>query len=368
MRYFLLVLILFHGLIHILGFIKAFNLTPVSQLTQNISKPVGLLWMLVTILFLLSFVLFLIGKDSWWMFCTPAVVTSQILITINWTDAKYGTIPNFILMIPIIIAFAGNLPSSYKNIFKAEVEKKLNRVTPLSILKEEEIKHLPIQVQKYLIYTGAVGKEKVQNVRAVFKGGIRLKPESGLLDFNSVQYNFYDDPARAFYIESKLYGLPFDGLHLYIGLNATMQIKIASLFQIVDAKGPEMNKGETVTLFNDMCILNPGSLIDKNIEWDTVDSFTVKARYSNQGNTITATLYFNEIGELINFSSDDRFESSDGRIYKNYTWTTPIRNYKVYNNRKVPSYGEAIWRKPEGEFCYGKFNLVEIDYNLKEYK
>jgi hypothetical protein len=31
-------------------------------------------------------------------------------------------------------------------------------------------------------------------------------------------------------------------------------------------------------------------------------------------------------------------------------------------------YGEAVWHTPEGEFSYGKFNLVEIEYNLKEFK
>ena len=286
----------------------------------------------------------------------------------SWKDAKYGTLINLILLIPVIIGLAGSLPSSYRNIFKSEVQKRLNRNSSEDKLTEQDIKNLPLPVQKYIKISGAIGKEKVNNFRAVFSGKIKLNPNADFLNFNAVQYNFFDQPTRAFYINSKMFGLPFDGLHLYLGPNATMKIKLASLYEVVDAKGPEMNKGETVTMFNDMCVLAPATLISNNIQWEPIDSFTAKARFTNQGNTITATLFFNGRGELINFSSNDRFESADGINYKNYEWTTPVKNYKNFDGRRVVSYGEAIWHKPEGKFIYGKFDLIKIDYNRTHFE
>jgi hypothetical protein len=55
--------------------------------------------------------------------------------------------------------------------------------------------------------------------------------------------------------------------------------------------------------------------------------------------------------------------SADGKTYKNYPWSTPTRDYKDFGGRKVPGYGEAIWHMPEGEYCYGKFNLQMVEYN-----
>jgi hypothetical protein len=81
--------------------------------------------------------------------------------------------------------------------------------------------------------------------------------------FRSEQYNFYDPPARLFLVKGSMYGLPVEGLHLFRGDGATMQIKVASLAQVVDAKGPKMNQGETVTLFNDLCLL-AAALIDRS--------------------------------------------------------------------------------------------------------
>ena len=368
MKIFFIVLLTIHGLIHLLGFLKAFDLAQIDQLTQNITKPTGLLWLLAALLYITAAIFYFLDTNWWWIIGGAAVLISQVLIVLSWSDAKYGTIANVILLVPIIIAFAGSLPTSYKNLFKLEVDKGLKRYSTQELLTEEDIKHLPSPVQKYIRYSGAIGKEKLQNIRVVFRGQIKPKPDSDFLDFHAVQYNYFDEPSRAFYIESKMFGLPFDALHLYVGPNATMRVKIASLIQVVDAKGTEMNKGETVTMFNDMCFLAPGSLTNNNIEWESIDSLTVKARFTNQGNTITAILFFNEIGELINFSSNDRYESADGKVYTSYEWTTPLKNYKDFSGRRLASYGEAIWHKPEGEYCYGKFNLIEIEYNCKEYK
>lgn len=70
---------------------------------------------------------------------------------------------------------------------------------------------------------------------------------------------------------------------------------------------------------------------------------------------------------MINFSSEDRAESVDGKTFTNYRWTTPLGNYKNFGGRTLASYGEAIWHKPEGEYRYAKFDLVDIEYNTKKY-
>ena len=51
-------------------------------------------------------------------------------------------------------------------------------------------------------------------------------------------------------------------------------------------------------------------------------------------------------------------------IKQSYPWSTPVRNYRESGGRRVPGYGELVWHTPEGEFTYGKFHLVEIEYNL----
>ena len=187
----------------------------------------------------------------------------------------------------------------FKTTYQTEVRKGLARLTTMQPLVEQDIACLPDPVQKYLRYIGAIGKPKVQNFHAVFSGKMKRTEDGKWMDISAEQYNFYDQPTRLFYISSSMFRIPFDGLHIYSGNTATMKIQLASLIPVVNAYGPIMTKGETVTLFNDMCVLAPATLIDKNIQWESMDSLTVKATLTNQDYTISAVLSFNENGELI---------------------------------------------------------------------
>ena len=368
MRALFIIITSIHGLIHLMGFAKAYNLAELSQLTKPISKLNGILWLLCTLLFFIALLLFLVRNDEWWIIGAVAIILSQIVIIYSWTDAKFGTIANVIIFVPIIVSFMGALPSSFMNVYNTEVEKKLHNPSNIPILLEEDIQHLPNPVTKYLYYVGAVGKPIIINFKVISSGKMKFNIEANWMDINSQQYNFYNYPSRFFYIQSKIFGVPFDGLHIFNDNMATMQIKVASLVKVVDASGKEMNQSETVTFFNDLCLFAPAGLVDKAILWRSIDSLTVEATYSNKESTIKAMLYFNQKGELINFVSNYRYQSMDGKVYDNYKWSTPIKDYREFDGRKIPTYGEAIWHKPEGAFTYAIFNLKEIDFNTEGYK
>lgn len=362
------VLVLVHALIHLLGFARAFSLAEIGRLTQPVSKARGVLWLLAAVLFVISLSLLWLEVDFWWMTAIAAVFLSQVMIFQVWTDAKFGSIANLLILLPLIVAAMNALPSSYQNRYRSEVQKRLSRTAGTPVLTETDIQGLPMAVQKYLHYTGAVGKPMVRNFRAVFQGSMKQTMDGEWLGVDARQYSFVGEPARLFYIESSMFGIPFDGLHIYVVDRATMEIKVAAMVQVVDARGDTMTRSETVTLFNDMCILAPATLIDRQITWEEVDSLTVRARFTNRGNSIGATLSFNGKGELVNFLSTDRYLSRDGKEYSRYPWSTPVQWYKESNGRRLPVYAEAAWHTPEGEFTYARFTIVELEYNTGEFR
>jgi len=257
-----------------------------------------------------------------------------------------------------------------KGIFKRSVKEALAKQEQISeeLLTVGDLAHLPQVVRKYITISGAVGKPRVSNFRAEFEGGIRSKSSDPYMKLKSVQYNFFNSPTRLFYIVAKKMGIPAKGIHFYKNGKAIMRIKLLGLFTVVDAKGKEMDQGETVTVFNDMCFMAPASLIDNRITWNEIDEFTVEAKFTNGDITIGATLYFNENGELINFISTDRFETTDGKEYLNYPWLTPVDSYTDINGYHLPSKARLIYRKPQEDFCYGEFVLKSIYYNCREYR
>ena len=258
--------------------------------------------------------------------------------------------------------------SRFRNPYTTEVQKRLKPCPEDPVVREEDLAYLPGPVRNYLHFVGAVGKPKVCNFRAEGTGSLKRSPGSRWMNIAVQQYNFFDDPARLYYIRSSLFGIPFDGLHTYTGDHATMKINVAYFFPVVDAGGEKMTMSETVTLFNDMCLLAPATLIDKNILWETVDPLSVWARFTHNGITISAMLYFGENGELVRFVSDDRYMSADGKTFARYQWSTPVGEYRDFNGRRIPVYGEAAWNLPEGAFTYARFTLTDITYNCSEFR
>ncbi len=272
-----------------------------------------------------------------------------------------------ILVILLFLVFcSGHLWRQYQSEAVKGVE--LTGRQGTSVITQEDLAHLPGPIQKYLRYVGVLGKEKVHNYLVKFDGGMKADRTRDWMKVQVQQYSFTDITTRLFFMTAKMFGLPVIGLHAYKGSTARMKIKIAGLIPVVNGEGEKMNQSETVTVFNDMCLLAPATLIDKRIQWELIDDYTVKAKFRNQAYTITATLYFNEEGQLTNFVSDDRFLSETGKTFESYRWSTPISDYQNINGYMLPTYGEAVWSLPEGDFSYIRFRIKNVEYNVKDFR
>ena len=108
LKYSLAIIIFMHGLIHFMGFAKAFGYGNITQLTKDISKPAGVFWLLSAVLFIITAALLLLKKESWPLLAIVAVLVSQVLIVLAWKDAKFGTVANIIILSVAVIALFFN--------------------------------------------------------------------------------------------------------------------------------------------------------------------------------------------------------------------------------------------------------------------
>ena len=259
---------------------------------------------------------------------------------------------------------------SVKRLFKKETAEKFRAgilaVSPQTDpVTENDIVHLPQPVQKYLRYAGVVGKNRVRNARFAFDGDFKMSPKQNWIRVRTEQYNFFDDLTRIFYIRGKMFGIPVVGRDLYAEGKGNMIIRTAGLIPVADAKGPDMDTSGLVTMFNDMCLLAPATLIDGRIQWEPIDSLTARGTLEHNGKRVSATLYFNERGELANFVTDNRYYSPTGKTSKRVRWSTPAHDYRDFAGLKITSVGEGVWHFEEGDFPYARFNLKRVEYNLK---
>jgi hypothetical protein len=358
--------LLVHGLIHLLGFAKAFGFAELPQLTGHISPLFGTLWLMAGLLFLVAAGSLFFWPRWWWAIGTCAIVVSMVVIVGSWSDAKFGTIANVVALVGVVFGFLAQGPASLRAAYDRDVDRALATSKVADLVTDRDLAHLPEPVQRYLRATGVVGHPRVHNFRVRMRGRIRNGPEARWIPLVAEQYNFVDEPARLFYLNGSMFMIPVQGYHRYVGPSATMRIKAAALVPVVDVSGDEMNQGETVTMFNDMCVMAPATLINPAITWERVGEFTARASFTNAGHTIRAELSFKQTGELTNFWSDDRYQtSSDGKGARKIRWSTPLGSYRSFGQARLASGGEGRWHEPGGEYAYIELTIDDVQYNVR---
>jgi hypothetical protein len=233
-------------------------------------------------------------------------------------------------------------------------------------LTDEDIAHLPLPVQKYIQRSGAIGKPRIMSVHTVFDVTLYSAPGKPGMSGPAHQIDIVDPPRRLFFMQTRMYGLPVAVLHDYNGDKATMQVRLARLFNVVNLSGSELSKGETVTVLNDLAAYAPSALAGSQFTWKAIDDTQAEVSFQNGAYTVSATLKFNSDGDLVDFISNDRGElQSDGTL-KIFPWSTPLSNYQEFDGRRAPAKGEAVYHRPDGPFTYGRFAVTGIKFNEAE--
>ncbi len=371
LRWLLVAVFAGHGLIHLLGVAKGFGLADVSRLTEPIGFVGGALWLLAAAVVLSAAVRLAVGAPTWWWaLALGAAAISQIAIGTSWSDARAGTIVNLILVLAAGYVFAAEGPSSFPAQYRERATHALADIDPSpAVVAESDLAGLPSPLAAYIRRAGAVGQPRVVSFHADFHGRIRSGPDAPWMPFTGQQVNTYgSQPQRVFLMDATRSGLPVTVLHVFDSSTATMRVKLLSLFTLVDASGPEMDRGETVTVFNDLVVMAPGAILDAPVTWTAIDPRHVRGEFTNGGEPVSAVMTFNAEHDLVDFVSDDRTRASaDGRTFAQHRWSTPLTGHHDSDGHRVFTLGEGVWHTgPHGEsFTYLELHLDAISYNVQ---
>jgi hypothetical protein len=323
-------------------------------------------WLVAAVLVAASGVLLAASVAWWWILGGVAVVLSQTMILTSWSQAKAGTVGNAVLAVAVLHGFLSQGPTSARAKYRCLADDALSRIArryPATepVVAESALSRLPGPVAGYVRASGAVGRPQVRGFRARISGRIRSGPDKPWMVFTGEQVNTYGpEPARVFFMDATMFGLPVDVLHDCVDGRARMRVKMCSVLPMVNASGATLDQAETVTLLNDLCVLAPAALVDAPIDWSVVDAHRVRASFTNGPHTVQAELLFNDDNELVDFVSDDRAQASaDGRSFNRRRWSTPIGGYRDFAGRRIGAVGAARWQDvgSGGGFTYLEFHL-----------
>lgn len=361
MKYILSTIILIHGAIHLMGFVKGFNLANIENLNSDIPKPAALLWLVVFLLFALSVIFYWLANDMWMLFAGVATVLSTILVIGSWSDAKFGTIPNILIAIAILFSFSS---CAFNKKITRETQSILNTVieSPNDIVSEDDISNLPTPVRNWLATSGVIGKEKVHTVWLSQKFLMKLKPEQENWHHATAQQYFtVNKPAFIWTVDMKMSPIiHIKGRDKFVDGKGEMQMKMNSIINLGKETGQKMDEGTLQRYLGEM-VWFPSAVLSPFVTWEQVDSLTAKATMTYQGTTGSGTFYFNQQGDFVKFSAL-RYKGNAPDA-KRYEWVIDVDEYAEFEGVRIPSKCRATWKLEEGDWTWCEIEITEIKYN-----
>jgi len=374
-RWAVVAVLVVHGGLHLLGVVEGFGWRDVPALHEPVSTPAAVGWLLACMLVLAAAMLLALRRRRWWAITALASLVSQAMVVTSWSDARAGSAVNVVLALVAAYGWMSHGSRSFEAEYARRTAEALDELDttslPVSVLTEEDLDGLPGPVADYVRLSGAVGLPHVTSFRATIHGRIRSGPTSPWMPFTGEQVDtFGPSPTRLFHIDATRNGIPVDVLHVFTEGRASMRVRLASALPLISASGDDATRAETVTLFNDLCVLAPAALVGADVVWEELGEQRLRGTFTSGPHSVSAELVFDREGKLADFVSDDRLRaSSDGRSFVRQRWSTPLQEYAVLGGRRVAFRGDALWHAPvpEGRFCYLEFHVDQLSYNVHDH-
>ncbi|MBK6685458.1 MAG: hypothetical protein IPG45_13385 [Deltaproteobacteria bacterium] len=365
MAFVLALLLASHGVLHLLGFLRAFDLAsiPLSgrtliPLSPRGSQVLGVGWLLAALLLFGAAALSLARPAEWWALGAVALVASQLLIVIAWPDAKAGTVINLLLLVPCLSAFGASRFFAQLETEKATLLLGADR--PGMAVTQSELEPLPPPIRRWLEQAGVVGRPRPQVVHLKQRGGMRTQKDADFSSAQAEQWFRIEPPGFLWQVELQMMGLPILGRDRYQDGAGHMWITTFGLFTLVNGRGPQIDQGTALRFLGEL-VWFPSAALSPRIRWEPIDDRWARAHFSDRGLEVSADFEIDEKGQFLRLTAR-RYMGAEADA-KLELWEVPATAWGRFQGVEVPTKGQVVWRLKDGDFEYYRWEITALEFD-----
>ena len=356
MRIAIALILALHGLIHLMGFVKAFRPSAIARMTRPMAKPAGLIWLLTCLLLVAGGITYLAKIRLCWLPIGTGMIISQILIVRNWQDAKAGTFVNMLLLPVTLTSFGVWHFERQTDQAVAALLGNYSAHRPA----DDPLPPLPSLVQFWLYQTGASEKPNIRHVMVRQAGEMKTSPDGAWRRFTATHRAGYDQPG--FVWHARLDAGP--GLHVAIrdqllNGNGSMLAKIQSLIALDQVTGMEIDEAAMQRYLAEM-VWMPSFAASPYIRWEQLDNVRAKATMNYAGKEASVIFTFNAAGmikkcEAVRFYYD---KSAPAKV----PWVVNMDegSYQSFEGILVPAKSTITWQLEQGSYTWLSMEILDI--------
>jgi hypothetical protein len=249
--------------------------------------------------------------------------------------------------------------------FSSEARSLSGRARQVSpgVVTAEMLQGLPAPVQRYLTYTGVVGKPMVSTVRLEMTGRIRQAEEQSWMGLEANEFYTVSPPAFTWHATTKMAGLPLVRVRdSYLDGEGGLQVSLLGLVTMDDARGADVDQGSLMRYLNEVMWF-PSAFLGDNITWEAIDDDSARVTLTDRGESVSAVLTFDEEGRLANFVGERYYHAGTPESVL-IPWSTPITSYGEFEGLRLPAGGHGVWHLDSGEFTYIELEITDIQFDV----
>ncbi|MBB3083622.1 DUF6544 family protein [Geodermatophilus sabuli] len=231
---------------------------------------------------------------------------------------------------------------------------------------DDDLAGLPAPAQRWLRWSGVVGRPRDWSFRMRTTGRFRLRPGQAWMPFEAWQYDSGPAVARVYTMRVDLFGvLPMHGVDSYADGVGRMRGTLLGVVPVADGSGPEFDVSELATWVAEAAMTAPSMLLVPATTWSAVDDGCFDLAFDSGGRTVTARLTVAADGRLTGLSTEDRYAALPGGLVR-ARWSTPVEGWLTVGGRALPAGGTAVWHLPEGDHVYGRVRVdpASLSWNV----
>jgi len=221
--------------------------------------------------------------------------------------------------------------------------------------RASQLEALPVPVQRYFRHILEEGQPYISYARIKHDGQFK----TGLnKDWSAIKGEQYATTSKPGFIWKGTTNF-FVARDMYISDTGRLIVSVLSVLNIVDAHGPKYNEGELLRWLGESILYPTNLLPGKYLQWFPIDAHRAKLTFDYKGLSLFFNITFNDQGEITEMETK-RYMSEN----EQETWVIKAAGYKRLNRVLVPTSFDVLWRLPEGDFSYARFNIIEIEYDV----
>jgi hypothetical protein len=269
----------------------------------------------------------------------------------------------------VLIAFAALAGTSFvcrrrfRTLVAADVAQLLTDQAPQagSAQLSERWDTLPEPARRYLRYAISEGAPSIATARLKHDGFFRTKPGKWLA-IEAEEYFTVGKPG--FVWNATVRPAPFLWIEVrdcLLSGRGNMLVKVNSALTIANARGREVDQSATVRWLMELVWL-PCGFVGSQIQWEAIDEHSARVTLLQSGPPASMVVEIDDEGKLVRLIGDRYRHAEDGKEILT-PWIGRCSGYRDFGGLRIPASVEGSWVLPEGEFCYVRFRVTELEFN-----